>query len=201
MPKIRNAVVSDLPYLYEICNLTGLHGGDASHLMADKNLLGHLFVAPYVVKCPDWSWVVVDHGVPVGYFVSTPDTQEFYRWMEKSWVPSLRDYCGSDAQTAKSDFENMLRGMVKAEQVAPSIADLYPSHIHTNLLPDYQRQGLGSQFFSRYHARLVDSQIAGTHIGVAKDNWGAMIFYEKQGYKRLSTQDWGVYFGRLASTL
>jgi GNAT superfamily N-acetyltransferase len=193
---IRNAVLSDLPYLYSICRRTGYNGGDASELVGDPNLLGHLFAAPYVVHALEWCWVVVEDGLPVGYFVSTPDTAIFYDWMEQVWVPPLREYDKNTDGKSASEFETMLKGMVRANQKAPLIAKEYPAHLHMALLPEFQRQGIGTKLFSLFHQRVKDFGVQGVYIGVVKGNPGAMTFYQKQGYSKCQVEDWGIYFGR-----
>ena len=72
---IRLAEPDDLDDLYEICLRTGDAGGDASGVVADPRLLGHLFVAPYAVLEPELAFVAVDGEGVAGYVVGTADTR------------------------------------------------------------------------------------------------------------------------------
>lgn len=193
---IRNPVLSDLPYLYAICHQTGYNGRDASPFVGDPFLLGQLFVAPYVIHSPTWCWVILNEGVPAGYFVSTPDSKSFYEWMEQIWAPPLREYYQNSGKNLHSEFETTMRGMIHAKHQAPALASEFPAHIHMDLLPGLQKQGLGTKLFSLFHQRMKDFNIPGTHIGVSADNPGAMIFYQKQGYAKTQIEDWGVYMCR-----
>ena len=46
---IRRAVLSDLPYLYEICLKTGDSGNDATEFFLDPFVLGQYYAAPYLL--------------------------------------------------------------------------------------------------------------------------------------------------------
>ena len=46
---MRPATVHDLPGAYRVCLLTGLAGEDASSTYADPDLLGHIWVGPYLL--------------------------------------------------------------------------------------------------------------------------------------------------------
>jgi len=63
---IRNAVLSDLPYLYEICLKTGADGGDASTDFTDPWLLGQYYAAPYPVYNARFCFVVEKKPSPLG---------------------------------------------------------------------------------------------------------------------------------------
>src|SRR5213075_2470619 len=67
MPDIRHATVHDLPGVYRVCLLTGDAGKDATALARDPDLLGHVYVGPYVVGEPGLSLVVADDSGIAGY--------------------------------------------------------------------------------------------------------------------------------------
>ena len=50
----------DLPGAYRVCLLTGDAGRDASTIYRNPELLGHVFVGPYIVGQPDLALVVAD---------------------------------------------------------------------------------------------------------------------------------------------
>src|SRR5947208_16634148 len=68
---------SDLVALYRVCLLTGDNGSDASQIYRDAELLGHIYVAPYVVLEPDLCFVLLHDGVPCGYVLGTRDSAAF----------------------------------------------------------------------------------------------------------------------------
>ena len=89
---IRSATPSDAPAMYEICLRTGDAGADATHLFADAQLLGDVYVGPYLACRPAFALVAEDGpgtGV-LGYVVGTPDTARFSAACEAGWWPGLR---------------------------------------------------------------------------------------------------------------
>jgi hypothetical protein len=87
---IRRAVLSDLPYFYEICLKTGDGGKDASALFFDQYLLGHYYAAPYLVYRSGICFVAEYEYRLQGYIAAVPDTALFQQWMEEQWLPPLR---------------------------------------------------------------------------------------------------------------
>jgi len=192
---IRHATPTDLPYLYEICHQTGYQGKDASCHLLDRLLVGHLFVAPYIMWKPNWCWVVINNGLPVGYMVTVPDSISYYTWREINWMPTVREYYPERAHPDYPPFENILREIVHEPAEVPSFIKEYPAHIHIDLLPSFQRQGYGRQLFQKFHQKCHEHQVTGVHIGVSKFNTDAMKFYPEVGYTALQEEIWGTFFG------
>ena len=48
--------------------------------------------------------------------------------------------------------------------------------------PDYQRQGIASQVFSKLHKWLAESQVESLLLEVRADNTAAIALYEQQGF-------------------
>ena len=90
MSQIRPATLQDLPGAYRVCLLTAAAGGDASASYRNPDLLGHVFVGPYVVHSPELARVVVDPEGVAGYVVGAADTRAFEAWAEGAWWPVLR---------------------------------------------------------------------------------------------------------------
>ena len=84
---VRPGHLADLPSVYEICHVTGLNGGDATGAVTNRQLLGHYFAAPYLVRDPSWCWMAADDEGVAGYLVTTPDTRAFAAWMDADWLP------------------------------------------------------------------------------------------------------------------
>ena len=86
MSQIRPATLQDLPGAYRVCLLTAAAGGDASASYRNPDLLGHVFVGPYVVHSPELARVVVDPEGVAGYVVGAADTRAFEAWAEARLV-------------------------------------------------------------------------------------------------------------------
>ena len=73
--EIRKYQMTDLSSLYKICLLTANNGHDASLLLKDSDLVGHLYAAPYAFFEPNLCFILLKDAMPCGY---TGDT-EFYK--------------------------------------------------------------------------------------------------------------------------
>src|SRR5512138_30412 len=82
---------SDLVALYRVCLLTGDSGEDASALYRDPELLGHVYVGPYIVLEPDLAFTLVQDGAPCGYVLGARSSPAFYERCEHEWFPVLRE--------------------------------------------------------------------------------------------------------------
>ena len=192
---LRNAHLADLPYLYEICHLTGYKGSDASSVVSDRTLLGQYFAAPYVVRDPHWCWVVADDAGPAGYLVATNDTRAFSRWMVEEWLPALRILSPRKTDPSWSEFETWLRGLFHGAPSSPSFVDDYPAHLHIDLVPRTQGQGWGRQLIEAFVGQLRSEGVRGFHLGVGAENAGARRFYRKMGFSLLKEESWGEFLG------
>jgi GNAT superfamily N-acetyltransferase len=191
----RHAHLSDLPYLYDICHRTGYVGQDASEVLPDRHMLGQYFAAPYVVYNADWCWVAVDELGPVGYLVTTPNSQKYVTWMNQHWLPELRRRYAPTAKDV-SPFESWLRGYFHEDASFPDFADEYPAHLHIDFLPRAQGQGLGTQAIGLFENRLREAGVAGFHLGMGEKNSRAQQFYEKIGLTLIRHDPGVIYYGR-----
>jgi hypothetical protein len=87
---IRRAVLSDIPYLYEICLKTGDSSKDATPLFSDPYTIGQYYSAPYLIYPNGICFVAECEYRPQGYIIAVPDTVAFGQWMEEQWLPPIR---------------------------------------------------------------------------------------------------------------
>jgi ribosomal protein S18 acetylase RimI-like enzyme len=182
--------------MYRVCLLTGDAGTDATAVYRDPDLLGHVYAAPYPVADPTLTWVVTDDdGAVVGYVVGTADSQAFARWQEAHWWPALRERLPlRPAQDGTRDHE-LLHTVHHGGEYAAAVTDRYPAHLHIDLLPRAQGQGLGRVLITTLADALRDRGVPGLHLGVAAENTGAIAFYERVGFRTLDTHPWGRTLG------
>lgn len=187
MYQIRPAHISDLPTLYHICLKTGLAGKDATGLVDDE-ILGHYFLAPYIVLEPDFCFTLTGENRPVGYIVGTPDTYTFENNCELKWWPVLRARYKKPEAADLSFTANMIRAIHERAPGDP-IAERYPAHLHINMLPEAQGSGLGRQLIMRFVDKLTTANVTGLHFGVSKENTEALGFYQHIGFTVLKTTE------------
>jgi ribosomal protein S18 acetylase RimI-like enzyme len=184
--RIRPAVTDDRAALYEICLLTGDAGEDASARYVDDDLLGDVWVGPYLALEPDLAFVAEDGGVAVGYVLAAADTAAFESACEASWWPRLRvRYPDAPTSGALTPDQELHRWIHHPPPTPAELLADHPAHLHIDLLPQAQGLGLGRRLIDTLLGALRDRGVRGVHLGVDADNHRAMGFYEHLGFTRL----------------
>lgn len=195
MPSIRPYRPSDRAAISEICVKTADAGGDATGLLSDDELWGTLFAVPYVDRHPDLAWVVeTDDDRVIGYIIATDDTDAFYAWFRGEWWPAFHERYPRPAEIATREDRIVDYGYTRAPGVEPNAAD-YSAHLHIDLLPETQGQGLGRRLIETLFTELRERGVRGLHLGMDPENAGAAAFYERLGMKRLPAAPGGQSYG------
>jgi ribosomal protein S18 acetylase RimI-like enzyme len=173
---------------------TGYRGTDARGVLTDTALLPDIFAEPYVVFDPDLAFVADAGGTAVGYILGTADTVAFTAWFRQTWLPTVAPKHGGPPDAVGS-FEDMMRTLLHNPErmIVAGLAE-YPAHLHIDLLPDFQGQGLGRRLMDAFRQELHERGVPRLHLGVDPANTGAVAFYTRLGFERLDVP--GVYFGR-----
>src|SRR5215213_1448382 len=143
MRQIRPASLHDLPGTYRVCLLTGDAGADASAQFRNPELLGHVYVGPYVVGERAFAQVVVDEGGVAGYCLGALDTRRFDAWAEREWWPLLREQYPAPAPDDTSVDAELMRLIHRPPVAGDDILEAYPSHLHIDLLERCRGTGMG----------------------------------------------------------
>jgi len=198
---IRRAVLSDIPYLYEICLKTGNESKDATALFSDPYTIGQYYAAPYLLF-PDGICFVAEYkNRPQGYIVAAPNTAMFNQWMEEQWLPPLRKrYPQPIPQSCSAKEKNIIEHFHKQHfpldtDAQRMLAD-YPAHLHIDLLPSIQRKGQGRILMDTLFNELAQKGVPGLFLGVGASNLGAINFYRKMGFAVLQEHAWGFIMGK-----
>ncbi|MDR0301269.1 MAG: GNAT family N-acetyltransferase [Treponema sp.] len=199
---VRQAVLSDIPYFYEICLKTGDNGSDASALFSDPYLIGHYYAAPYVLYQKGICFAAEYENRPQGYVIAVPDTESYKQWLEESWLPPLRKQFPKDYKESFTDKEKNIINLIHKEQypmdkTAQHWLSEYPAHLHIDLLPSIQGKGAGRKLINSLLNELKRQNISGLHLNVDISNKGAVCFYEKMGFSVIKEQEWGYTMGVL----
>ncbi|XVU27870.1 GNAT family N-acetyltransferase [Actinoplanes sp. CA-054009] len=184
----------DLEAVYDICARTGASGGDARGMYSSDRLIGDLWAVPYVTAEPQHAYVADDgSGQAVGYIVGTADTPRFVDWYRSEWLPATEGrYPGGDP---RDEFPLLLHHHPE-RMLVPELAG-YPAHLHMDLLPQWQRKGLGRALMSAFLDSLRAAGVGQVYLGAAADNEGAYAFYRRLGFHDVPTSQPGVhYMGR-----
>lgn len=195
--KIRNYKSSDLDKLYEICLKTGDSGKDASMIYKDPFLLGHYYAAPYAVIHPELNFILTKNEIPIGYVLGTDNSELYYHKCEELWFPKLRDKYllpehnndSPDSKIIKLIYNGILPKLPKI------MLDEYPAHLHIDILPEGQGQGMGKKLIFTFIDKLKELNVPALHLEVGKRNKDAIKFYEKIGFKQIKDYEFSIVYG------
>ena len=180
MTLIRAATPDDLPGAYRVCLLTGDAGRDASAMYRDPELLGQVYVGPYVIGAPELARVVEDDEGIAGYVLGVTDTRAFEAWAEDAWWPPLRTrypLLGDGSRDAE------LIAQLHAPSLAPeALVRDHPAHLHIDLLDRVRGRGLGRRLIEGLLDQLRARDVSGVHLDVARANANAIAFYRHLGF-------------------
>jgi GNAT superfamily N-acetyltransferase len=187
---VRPYAPSDFDAITRICLLTAEAGGDATGLYVSDDLMPDVFARPYVTFQPELAWVVDAGAGAEGYILGIADTRAFVEWFRREWVPVLAArYEHTEPVVTKDDLIRHL-GFWPERMLIPE-ADDYPAHLHIDLLPRLQGQGMGRRLIETLIAALRERGIPGLHLGLDAANTSARAFYDRLGFVELpsSTAD------------
>ena len=185
---IRPATDADRPGAYHVCLKTGDHGQDGEPFYReDPDALGRIFVGPYIAFEPDLSLVLEDADGICGYAFGAFDSRAFYRRYEREWRPDLcarfPDPQGDPARWTR--VEQVYHWYHHPNYYCPEPYDLYPSHLHIDLLPRAQGRGYGRLMLERIMDTLRRRGSPGAHLGMSARNGRAYGFYTRLGFREL----------------
>lgn len=198
--EIRSASLEDLPLLYEVCLLTGDSGKDASRLYKNKDLLGEIYVGPYVALSPNLSFSLVDENDnAVGYVLGALDTLNFEQMRKINWLPKLqskyqREYENPNLESHTLD-KQLLVEIFEPSKPPIEILDNFPSHGHIDLHPKIQGKGYGLKMMNTLLSKLTELGSHGLYMPVSAFNTNALGFYNKLGFTQLLRRDDEIIIG------
>lgn len=184
---IRGFEAGDTASLYDICLRTGDSGSDASGLYRDPELVGHVYVGPYLRLAPSLAFVGVDSLGVAGYVLGVADTVAFDAEAERLWWPALRVRYPLSAFPAASPDGRLVRLIHSPPVASPDVVERYPAHLHIDLLPRVQGRGNGRRLLETLLSALADAGVPGVHLGVGTANQRAIAFYGRMGFSAVHT--------------
>ncbi len=192
--EIRPYHPSDLTSLYRICLSTANSGKDATELYKNPDLVGHFYVAPYVLFEPDVCFVITNNKKPCGYIIGTKNSQEFHKRCEESWFPVLKGQFAKPTENDKSLDARIINLIHQGHKVKDDVV-AYSAHLHIDLLPEAQGQGLGRKAMDVFINRLRELNVEGLHLEVGKKNHNAIEFYKRIGFNIIKEYEYSIVFG------
>jgi ribosomal protein S18 acetylase RimI-like enzyme len=117
---------------------------------------------------PSLAFVAEDAPGVGGYIVGALDSRAFEKRLEADWWPALRDrYLAPPSKLPPDQWtpDQRAAGFIHVPLTVPDeLAEDYPSHLHINLAPRLQSQGLGRQLMTTLVRALREQGIGGAAL-------------------------------------
>ncbi len=122
---------------------------------------------------PEVCFVVTNEQKPCGYIIGTTDSERFFNQCERDWFPILRDKYPLPNEDDNSHDTRIIRRIHEGHKTKPELS-AYPAHLHIDLLPETQGQGLGRKAMEVFIDKLKQLNVDALHLEVGKSNSGAI---------------------------
>lgn len=173
---------------YHVCLKTGDFGRDGEPFYReDPDALGRIFVGPYLAFEPGLSLILEDDEGICGYALGAADSHQFYDRYEREWRPGLcarfPEPQGDPAQWSR--VQHVHSWYHHPDYYCPEPYEVYPAHLHIDLLERAQGRGFGRRMMGQVMDLLRQSGCPGAHLGVSLLNVPAQGFYRRLGFDEL----------------
>lgn len=140
-----------------------------------KNFLLAVYCDYYLEKEPENCFVATDDNEKViGYILCAEDFDAFRGVFED-------EFCTRIAEWEFRRRKSAMRSIIPHEKYK----DEYPAHLHIDILPEYQRMGLGHKLTDELLKHLRKMNVEGIMLTTWIKNEKGRRFYEKYGFTLL----------------
>lgn len=141
-----------------------------------KKLILTAFCDYYIEQEPSNCFVAVDvNDQVVGYILCAENAEKWRSVFQSEYI---------ERETAEQ-----IRKFLEGSCASPlQYAKEYPAHLHIDILPQYQRMGLGTRLMDVLVSHLKNKGVPGLMLSVSSDNEKGIGFYTKYGFSVLATQ-------------
>lgn len=162
----------DFRFVQDICMATSKYADDDTPI--NRAVMLSMYCDYYLDHQPDYCFVAVDdNDEPVGYVLCVVDLDEYQDCMQELYLPLVHKVSGSD----------YFRFVAETKVCDRYVRQGYTAHLHLNILPEYQRQGLGTQLVAALEEKLKGMYVEGIYLVTGQKNKPAREFCEKLGYE------------------
>ena len=194
--KLRSATPADLPDLLRVCLQTGDSGKDATHLHKLPELVGDIYVAPYVLHSPELAFALVGDGKVVGYLLGVLDTKAFETTLANDYWPTTKAKYSQLLTDITPSDQDLLVDLAKQGFSDPELIAKYPSHLHIDILETHQSAGYGKAMIQFLLAQMQEAGSTGVHLHMSSKNDRARAFYKKFAFTEITEDSNECIMGR-----
>ncbi len=144
----------------------------------------YTFCNYYIEKEPENCFVIDDDGKAVGYIICAENYDRYKEIFDREYLPETKQF-----------GEENYKWAVVSSDPQSKVKDEYPAHLHIDILPEYQRMGMGGKLVETLCEHLASKGIEGVCLTCGPKNERAMNFYKKRGFTLLSIDEGDACFG------
>ena len=155
--------------------------GPCDHSEEFQEFLLATYCNYYIENEPEHCFVAADENDnAIGYIISAFDFDIFYKKFTESYPLENEEfiYAAKESVVPQNKFK-----------------EDYPAHFHIDILPEYQRMGLGHRLVDTLVNELKLNGIKGVMLTVWNDNSMGISFYKKYGFTLIDTTKSNHVFG------
>jgi ribosomal protein S18 acetylase RimI-like enzyme len=185
--KLTPSTLADLPGLLKVCLETADGGKGATHLHNLHDLVGEIYVAPYVIYETNFAFTLKANEKVVGYVLGALDTGRFESKLVADYWPATKAKYAALTQDLTPKDVSLIKelngqGFSPAELIAQ-----YPSHLHIDIIESHQGLGYGKTMILHLLKALQDAGSSGVHLHMSASNDRAKGFYKKIGFVEVNS--------------
>lgn len=175
----------DFRYVQDICMATSWLANDDNAI--NRAMLCAMYCDYYLDNQSEHCFVAVDEtDTPIGYVLCAVDVDDYEEKMSQNYMQLVRKL------SSKQYFEHNASQKIARRYVNAG----YTAHLHIDILPDYHRQGIGTQLVQTLENHLKEMFVEGLHIVCSAKNQQARAFYEKMGFEDIDYIVGAVVYGK-----
>jgi ribosomal protein S18 acetylase RimI-like enzyme len=192
---LRPSNPNDLPGLLKVCLETANGGKGATHLHNLHDLVGEIYVAPYVLHEPNFAFTLEASNKVVGYVLGVLDTGRFESELDiKYWPATKAKYAALTQDLTPKDL-SLIEELNRQGFSSDELISKYPSHLHIDIIESHQGFGYGKTMILHLLKALQDAGSSGVHLHMSASNDRANGFYKKLGFAEIHTNSNEIIMG------
>lgn len=161
------------------------------HTDEKKEMLWLLYHDYYYLNDIDSCFIAFDNLLQkvVGYVFCAPNFDKYEKFFKDNLIPKI-------SQLDVKLNSNYANERIKEFSVYKKFSKDYPAHLHINILPEYQGQGIGKILLEALDSNLKKKNVSGIMLITGLKNINAQKLYLKNGYEVLESLNSGCIFGK-----